>query len=157
MRGVRLHHHRTARRKGRRRVSPRHRKRQGKIAGAEHRNRADADIAQPQIRPGQGLAVRKCWIDPRIQPAALAYRCGKQAQLTRGARPLGLDARHCQPGFSRGALQQRIPNCLNFRGDCLQEYRPRFQIRFTVAVERRGSQGAGGGNVLRLRFAECGL
>ncbi len=52
-----LHHHRAARRQGGGGVAPRHREGQREVRGAEHRHRADRDVAPAQVRRGSGCRL----------------------------------------------------------------------------------------------------
>ena len=84
---MRLHDDRTSRGKCRGRIAAGHRKGQGKITGAEHGNRAQGDMALPQIRSWRP-AIRHPRVNARFHEAALANDVGEQAQLTHGAGAL---------------------------------------------------------------------
>jgi len=64
---MRFHDDGTPRRERRRRIAARHRKRQRKVARAEHRDRPDGNLLQTQVRTRQRLSVRLRGIEVELE------------------------------------------------------------------------------------------
>ena len=102
MGGMALDHHRAACRQCRGSVTARRGKRERKVGGTEHRNRANRPLHHVYHWPGGGFAVGLCGVKTAVQIIALADMGGEQAQLARGAALLALQPCRGQAGF-RGA------------------------------------------------------
>ena len=90
---VRLEHHRAAGGQGRGGIAAGGGERQGEVARAEHRHRAEADPALAQVDAWQRLAFGPGAVDARAMEVAAPQDFGEQAQLAAGAAAFALDAR----------------------------------------------------------------
>ncbi|MNZ43675.1 hypothetical protein D3C78_612830 [compost metagenome] len=116
---------------------------QGKVAGAEHRHRAERHLTLTQVRAGQGLTLRQRGVDPYIQPLTGTHGAGKGSQLLASAAPFTLDARAWQAGLGHSAVDQFIAEGFDFAGDGFEEFGAGLQGRRAVAVQGTPRQGAG--------------
>ena len=135
MRGVGFDDDRTASRKRRGGIAAGDRKGEREIARAEHRDRADGDMALAEIGARQRLAVGHRRVDTGIDPAAFAHNAREQPQLADRAAALAFETRARQSAFRHGALDQRIADVHDRLGDRLQKGGPRLQAGFPVGVE----------------------
>ena len=104
MRRMALHHDRAARGEGRRGVSTRGREREREVAGSEYRHGAEGDVALPDVRSRQRLAVRLSPVDADAEVIAAAYDAGEHAQLAGGAADLTGDAGLRQVALRDGGI-----------------------------------------------------
>ncbi|MNR56191.1 hypothetical protein D3C85_1767210 [compost metagenome] len=81
MAAVRLEHYRAAGGQCRSGIATGGGEGQREVAGAEHRHRAEAELALAQVRPWQRLALRQCAVDTRAVEIAAAQHLGEQPQL----------------------------------------------------------------------------
>ncbi len=132
-----LHHHRAPCRQRGSGVSTCDRECQGEVARAEHRYRADADLAEPQVGARCGLPVGYGAVDPRTDEIAAAYNGREQAQLADGASAFPFQTCTGKAGFGHGALDQSVAKVQDVGGNRLEECGALFQAG--VAKNREGS------------------
>ncbi len=118
--------------------------RQGEVARAEHRHRAQADAVLAQVRAWQRLAIRQCLVDARAVEIAATQHRGEQPHLPAGAAALAFDTRSGQRGFTADQFDEGIAQRVQLIGDCVEELRA---ARCTQGAVRRVSRcrGLGGG------------
>ncbi|SAL64387.1 hypothetical protein AWB69_07240 [Caballeronia udeis] len=135
MRRMRLHDHRATSSECGCRVAARYRKRQRKITGAEHCNRADGNLLQTQVGPRQRLAFGLRRIERGGKPAAFAHERREQFQLPDRAGALAFEACFRQRGFGLRAFDQRIAESRDVVRNRFQELRTRFKRCEPVGIE----------------------
>ena len=137
---MRLHDHGTAAGQGGR-VSRRHRKRQRKIAGAEHRDGPQRNLPLPQVGARQGLAIglrgstRTSSHSPALTTWANRRNCwqvGLSPWMRARGRPVSVDARSIKASPSASISSAMV-----------SRKRARTSGAVSIAVERRPGQGAG--------------
>ena len=143
MGGMRLGHHGTAGRQCRGRVAACDREGQREVRSPEHRHRTDGDVAQAQVRPRQGLALRQSRVDPRLKEAAVAHDARKHPQLPDGTGALAFETRSRQTALGHAALDHGVAEVEDRLGDRLQERGARLQSGVAVGVEGLVREGAG--------------
>ncbi|MDR8952785.1 hypothetical protein FEP76_01259 [Burkholderia multivorans] len=137
-----LHDHRAAGRQRRGGVAARDRKREREIARAEHRDGAERNLLQPQVRARQRRARRLRGIDRRGQKAAVAHDARKQTKLADGARAFALQPRGGQARFRVRALDQCVAERDDLVGDRLEKRRARCERLRAIGVERAAREFA---------------
>ena len=156
VRGMRLDDHRAAGRERGRRVAARDGEREREVRRAEHGDRADRDVAQPQVDARQRLALGARGIDARIEEAAVAHDRREQAELADGAPALALDACARQARFGDAALDQFVAERHDVAADRVEKFGACSEARFAIGVERVVGERAGRLQVAQARAAECG-
>ena len=137
-----LDHHRATGGQRRSGVAARHRKGQREVRRAEHRDRADRNLARAQIGAGQGLTFGQRGFNDRARPVAFAQDLGKHAQLAGGAAQLAVQAALRQSAFQHGARDNRLGAGLQRGGDGVEESGARLGRGFAIGVERCPGQSA---------------
>ena len=138
-----LHHDGTAGRERRGGVAARDRKGEREVAGAEHSDRTQADVAQAQVRARQRLALGQGRVDAQIEPFAPANHVGEQLELADRSGALALDARAWEPGLGAGAFDERVAKIHDVGRDRLEKARPLLQAGLAIGVEGVPGQRAG--------------
>ena len=109
VRRVAFHHDGTAGRQRRSGVAARDRKGEREVAGAEHSDRTQADVAQPQVHPRQRLSLGQGMVDTQIEPFAPAHHVGKELKLANRSGALALDASPREPGLGARPFDESVP------------------------------------------------
>jgi hypothetical protein len=111
---------------------------------AEHRHRADRDVAPAQVRPGQRLPLVLRRIDRRPDPRAGADEIREQPQLPDRAGALALQPRPRQAGLGHRPLDERRAEIGDALGHSFETASACFWWRLREMRERRLRQRAGG-------------
>ena len=144
---VRLDDHRAAGGKRRGGVATGHRKGEREVRRAEHRHRADRDVAEPQVDARQRLALGHRRVDAGIQKIAVAHHAGEQAELAAGAAALALEPGARQAALGHHALDQGVAELHDLGRDRFQEGGARLERGLAVDRERGRGGGAEAGDV----------
>ena len=142
---VRLEHHRATGSECRCGVATGSRKRQRKIARAEHGDWTEADAVLTQIRARQWLAIRQRQVDPRAVEIATAQHFGEQTHLAAGATAFALNAPSRQRGFAADHGDEIITERVQFVGNRVEKLRTTLSAE--AAIGRVGGSGGFGGGV----------
>ena len=94
---------------------------QREIAGAEHRDRADADPVLAQVDPWQWLTFGQGAVDARAIEIATAQDLSEQAHLAAGAAALTLNTPGRQRGFAGDQGDELVIQRIQLRGDGLKK------------------------------------
>ena len=151
---VGLGHHRAAGGERGGRVAARHREGEGEVRGAEHRDRADGDLAQAQVGARQGLALGLRRVDPGLQETAVAHHAGEHLELADGAAALAFEPGAGQAALGHAAHDQLVAEGEDRLGHRFQEAGAVLQRGLAVGVEGLGREGAGPVHVGRRRRRE---
>ena len=104
-----FHHDGTPGRERRSGVAARDRKGEREVAGPEHSDRTQADVAQPQVHPRQRLSLGQGVVDTQIQPFTPANHVGEEFELADRSGALALDASPWEPGLGARPVDESVP------------------------------------------------
>jgi len=107
---------------------------EGKVAGPEHRHRAERHVTHPEVGAGERGPLGPCGVDPDVEVVALPDDLGEHPQLPAGPATLTGEPGRRQPGLRRGAVEEGIAQVLDLVGDGIEERGPSGRRRGGVLV-----------------------
>ncbi len=117
------------------------------VAGPEDRDRAEGDLALPEVGARQRRPVRQGGVDADAEVVAASCDGGEHPQLAGGATDLARDAGLRQVALGDGRLDDRVPVGLDLVGDGVEERAALLGGGGAVGRERLGGRGGRGGDV----------
>ena len=149
---VGLEHHRTTGGQCRGGIATSRGKRQGKIAGTEHRHRPQADTVLAQIGARQRLAFRQRLVDARTVEVAAPQHLGEQSHLAAGAATLADNPCCWQRGFTANHRHELVTQGIELIGDGLEKLCATLGAQAAISRVCRCRRLGGS-----LDFRRCGL
>ena len=131
--------------------------REGEVGGAEDDDGTEGDEHAAEIGAREWLAVGQRGIDPRVDPGPLANERGEEAELAARAAAFADQACLGQSGLGVGALNKRLTQGFDFKGDGFEELRALRARALPVGGEGHGGSRESGGDFGGGRLVKRGL